>query len=148
MTLHLINQDKLRNVFPGRTIPFALNLRPNPNLLTGVKLPPPTLPYMYTIQADYVNGMCLDGQDVEMLLTTPQAFCIPPGVIRALQALYPLATDLYLPDLLALANMALAGQNTYGASLAEITMALDAYNRGFEEAFLRGLPADIATREQ
>jgi ribosomal protein S26 len=129
-----IANGKFRNILLGQTITFALNLRLDPNLLTGVKLPPTTLPYMYTIQADYVNGICLDGDDVEMPLATPQAFYIPPSVITALQALYPLATDLYLPDLLALANMALAGQSTYGASLADITMALDAYNRGFDEA--------------
>jgi hypothetical protein len=141
-----LNNGRFSNILLGQTITFALNLRLDPNLVTDIKLPPTNLPYLWTTEANYVNGICLDGNDVEVPLST-KGWYIPPSVITALQSMYPSATDLYLPDLLALANRGLAGFGTYGASLADITMALDAYNKGFDGArFFAGYHAAIPKR--
>ncbi|MCB2206648.1 hypothetical protein KQI65_18045, partial [bacterium] len=136
-----VKNGRFRNSLLAQTITFALNLRLDPYLTTDIKLPPTTTPYLWTLESDYVNGVCLDGNDVEVPLTT-QSYLIPPSVITAMLTVFAPATDLYLTDLLAFANMALAGQNTYGASLSDITTALDAYNSGFDEArFFEGYHA-------
>ncbi|MBN1447386.1 MAG: hypothetical protein JXA28_05595, partial [Bacteroidetes bacterium] len=122
------NNGKFYNILLGQTITFALNLRLDPNLLTDLELPTSTEPYMWTYASDYVNNICLDGNDVETGL--PQYFYIPPAVITAVRTNYGSG----LSDLLDFANDALAGGNTYNATLTEITMALDAYNRGFDGA--------------
>ncbi|MCB2206535.1 hypothetical protein KQI65_17465, partial [bacterium] len=142
-----LNNGRFYNILLGQTITFALNLRLDPHLTTDIKLPPTTLPYLWTMEANYVNGICLDGNDVEVPLST-KGWYIPPSVITALQSMLPAATDFYLPDLLALANRGLAGLGTYGASLTDITQALDAYNKGFDGArFFAGYHAAIPKRD-
>ncbi|MBE0644220.1 MAG: hypothetical protein IH600_09080 [Bacteroidetes bacterium] len=113
----------------GQTITFALNLRLDPNLVTDLKLPSPTETYLWTIAADYVNGVCLDGNDIETGL--PQYFHIPPSVLTAMGSN---GNNLGLADLLAFANRALAGLSIAPATLSDVTAALGAYNRGFDNA--------------
>jgi hypothetical protein len=132
-TFNQVRNGRFRNTLLAQTITFALNLRLDPYLGTDLKLPSASTPYLWTLESNYVNGVCLDGDDTEVP-NSAQSWLIPPSVITAMLQVFSPRTDLYLSDLLAFANMALAGQNTYGASLNDIASALDAYNQGFDEA--------------
>jgi hypothetical protein len=119
--------QRFRNILLTQAITFALNLRLDPGLAT-FSLPAPTEPWMYTEEADYVNGICGDGDDVGT--SNISAFYIPPSVLTWLGSN---GSNRTLADLLALAKTALGGGNTGSASLANIAAALDAFNQGFDE---------------
>ncbi|PLX28536.1 MAG: hypothetical protein C0600_09620, partial [Ignavibacteria bacterium] len=128
-TMPLGAGGRFRNILLSQTITLALNMRLDLTIGGGVKLPPPTLPYMWTYASDYVNGVCLDGNDVETGL--PQPFYIPPAVMTAIGSN---GSNKDLNDLLAFANAALGGASTSPATLTEVSTALDAYNKGFDNA--------------
>jgi hypothetical protein len=125
----LNNQGRFSNILLSQTITLALNLRLDTLLTTSFYLPDPSTPWMRTEGADYVNGICGDGDDQPD--STFMNFYFPPSVLSALGSN---GTNKTAVDLLAMANQALAGTTFAGVSLAEIVEALDAINKGFDEA--------------
>ncbi|MBN1446660.1 MAG: hypothetical protein JXA28_01915, partial [Bacteroidetes bacterium] len=129
-----MKKGRFRNILLSQTITFALNLRLDSILGTQMFLPPPSTPWMRTAASIHVNGICGDGDD--MPDTTYQFFYFPPNVLSALGSNGFNVTPL---DLLDMANDALGGTTIPGVSLNDIAAALDAINKGFDEArFLAG----------
>jgi|GEM_PF-6481896 len=125
----IMTRGRFENNLLTQAITFGLNLRLDPNLITDLYLPPPTLPYLWTIDADYVNGICLDGNDIEAGL--PKSFYIPPAVLTAMGSN---GSNRGLSDLRDFANRAIAGLSISPATLTEVLDALDAFNKGFDGA--------------
>jgi hypothetical protein len=133
----LLNMGRFSNILLSQTITLALNLRLDTLLAQSFFLPPPSTPWMRTEGADYVNGICGDLDD--MPDSTFQNFYFPPSVLTYLGSNGSNVTPL---DLLDLANQALGGTTLTNVTLAEITAAVDAINKGFDEArFLAGFYA-------
>jgi len=131
-----LKRGKFRNILLSQTITFALNMRLDSNL-TKMYLPPPATPWMRTAASIYGNGICGDADD--MPDTTYQFFYFPPNVLSELGSNGMNVTP---QDLLDMANQALAGTTFTGVSLSDIVAALDAINKGFDEArFLAGFYA-------
>jgi hypothetical protein len=128
-------KGRFLNVLLGQTIALSLNVRLDTDLLsfelcnqftTQKALPGPD---GFCGTEDDVKDPGLDG--ILGTLDDPIAtFTIPQSVLTAL-------SNLGLPNtvagLLELANRALAGQATGGASLPDINWAVDAINRGFDK---------------
>ncbi len=125
----LNSQGRFDNILLSQTITLALNLRLDTTLASSFYLPPPATPWMRTEGSDYVNGICLDGDDLPD--STFQNFYFPPNVLSALNSN---GSNKTAADLLAMANLALAGVTPVGVSLADIVAALDAINKGFDAA--------------
>ncbi len=128
-TMPLNKQGRFSNILLSQTITLALNLRLDTLLTTSFYLPDPSTPWMRTEGADYVNGICGDGDDLPD--STFMSFYFPPSVLSALGSN---GTNRTAADLLAMANQALAGTTFPGVSLADIVAAIDAINKGFDEA--------------
>ena len=124
----LNSQGRFSNILLSQTITLALNLRLDTTLATNFYLPSPSTPWMRTEGADYVNGICLDGDDIPD--STFQNFYFPPSVLSALGSNGSNKTPL---DLLTMANQALGGTTFSGVTLSDIVSAINAINVGFDE---------------
>jgi hypothetical protein len=136
VTLPVDKKGKFRNILLGQTITLALNLRLCCDALANLDLCPvfitqdalPGPDRLYGTEDDVLNPG-LDG-----ILGTfddpTSTHYIPVSVLSALDSLGLPET---VGGLLELANRALAGWNTAGASLASINYAVDAINTGFDE---------------
>jgi hypothetical protein len=100
---------KFRNVLLGQTIALALNMRYDSSLSSFVLLP---------------SFATVNGKDDCSVHTIPQT---------VLNALTSLGLPQTVDGLLALANRALGGQPTGGASLTDINSAVTSINEGFDE---------------
>ena len=120
----ITNQGKFNNVLLGQTITLGLNLRMNAPL-GALNLSPQITTLAGTPGTDQLCGttddMPVAGSEIQKN--------IPQSVITALNSLYGSPTIAKLFDL---ANRALGGQTTGGASLAEINQAISAVNEGFD----------------
>ena len=132
-----LKNGRFNNILLSQTITLGLNLRLDTLLAQSFFLPPPSTPWMRTEGADYVNGICGDLDD--MPDSTFQNFYFPPSVLTYLGSN---GSNVTAQDLLDLANQALGGLTLTNVTLAEITAAVDAINKGFDEArFLAGFYA-------
>ncbi|UCH83155.1 MAG: T9SS type A sorting domain-containing protein, partial [Candidatus Latescibacterota bacterium] len=119
------NNGKFENVLLGQTITLGLNMRLNPPL------------FLFPLSETFCTQPALPGQDG--LFGTPDdrrnlnapigTYHIAKEVLRAIDELGLWPTVLGLWDL---ANRALGGAYTAGASLSQINNAVDAINRGFD----------------
>ena len=107
----LLSSNRFDNVLLGQTITLTLNTRMSSNLATFV------LPSSFCTQ-----------QDQQSAINGP--FVIPQSVLGALSNLSLTQT---VGGLLELANRALAGLGTGGATLSNINDAMNAINVGFDE---------------
>ena len=123
-TIGLNNQGKFNNVLLGQTITLGLNLRMNAPL--GSLL----LSGQLTTVAGTAgqDQQCGTADDLPVVGSTLQRN-IPASVITALNSIYGSAS---VNNLFDLANRALGGQTTGGASLADINAAVSAINEGFD----------------
>jgi len=107
---------KFKNVMVGQALTLAINIRLFPNL-GNVKITTPTF-------TTYQASACVDGNAIP---GTGLTFTIPQSVITCL------GTANKVSDLLVLANKKLGNQTICtGATLADVTAAMDAVNRGFD----------------
>jgi hypothetical protein len=119
-----LKNGKFLNVFLGQVITLSLNLRLDPeladlelcNLMTTLKVDPGP------------DGLMHTDDDVPIPDTEKVVF-ISPVVMNALDNL---GLDQTVGGLLELANRALAGLPTGGASISAINGAVDAINNGFD----------------
>jgi hypothetical protein len=120
-----LNKDgTFKNLLLGQTITLSLNLRLVTDFdLGSLKLSPTLCTQRVLSGPDGLVGTSDDEFDPSSAL---MQFTIPSSVLSALG---PGAT---VNDLLALANEALAGLPAGDARLSEVTAALDAINRGFD----------------
>jgi hypothetical protein len=125
--LPLNGNGRFANVLLGQTITLSLNVRLDPKLL-NFALPPTFCTQGVLPGPDGLRGTADDVMSGSVLM-----FSIPNSVLSALANVGLGITNTTLKGLLELANRALAGQPTGGASLAEINAAVDAINRGFDE---------------
>jgi HYR domain len=122
-----LNKGKFANILLGQTITLSLNVRLDP-ALSGVQLRTNFCTQGVTAGPDGSTGTADDlpvSGDVQM-------FAIPNSVLAALINPGLGINDLTVRGLLELANRALAGLPTGGASLSDINSALDNINRGFD----------------
>ena len=129
----LLKNGRLNSVIWGQTVALSMNVRLDPNLggkelcrtmITAKALPGPDGKVGTSDDIPEAPGadLNLDGVPDNYLKVT-----IPNSVFTALGG-----NPATVNNILALANLALGGQNT-GASLPDINSALDAINRGFDE---------------
>jgi hypothetical protein len=133
----LNSQGNFNNILLGQTIALGLNLRFDTELgdfelekqfCTQGSLPGP-------------DGLFGTNDDVPDPNSPIQSFTIPNAVITALANL-GLSND--VEGLFELANRALAGQATGGATATQISQAVDSINRGFDKCrFLAPCPLGI-----
>ncbi len=139
-----LKSGKFLNVLLGQTIALSLNVRLDPFLpgfelsetfctaglipgTDGVLGVTPAGPDLIIGTADdYTSDDAADMDDVQM-------FEIPASVLEALASEDLGIDSVTVGGLLELANRALAGLDTGGASLPDINKAVDAINRGFDE---------------
>ena len=126
--LPLNPKGRFANVFLGQTITLALNVRLSPALLS------------FGLTPSFCSQGVLAGPDGlkstaddELIVGDIQMFSVPASVRSALLDPAVGINDLTVLGLLELANRALAGLPTGGASLSDINAAVDAINRGFDE---------------
>ncbi|MCX7993888.1 MAG: HYR domain-containing protein, partial [Fimbriimonadales bacterium] len=120
---------RFQNVLLGQTITLSLNVRLNAMLLSNFG----NMPICRTICTRAVlpgpDGLFGTPDDYPDPMALPRCVTLPPSVLTALD-------NLGLPrtvgGLLELANRALAGHPTGGASLSDINSAVDALNRAFD----------------
>ncbi|MEJ2720183.1 MAG: FlgD immunoglobulin-like domain containing protein [bacterium] len=121
----LDSNGKFENVLLGQTITLGLNMRLNPPLflfpLSETFCTQPALP-----GRDGLYGTEDDVRDTDAPVGTYE---IAPSVLAAISqlGLWPTVQGLF-----DLANRALGGANTAGATIPEINDAVDAINRGFD----------------
>jgi hypothetical protein len=126
--LPLNGNGRFNNVLLGQTITLSLNVRLNPQLLNFGLTP------KFCTQATLPGPDGLRGTGDDVLVNNSiLMFMIPNSVLNALTNISLGITNPTVAGLLELANRALAAQPTGGASLADINMAVDAINRGFDE---------------
>jgi hypothetical protein len=127
----LNNQGRFKNVLLTQTIALGLNMRLDTSLgsvlITGN--------WMLTQGGDAgADGLCGTEDDIQGGDSIVRF--IPQSVIDALNTIYGSAT---IANLFDLANRALGGQSTGGASFNDINTAISAINEGFDHcAFLVG----------
>ncbi len=121
-----LNSDgRFENVLLGQTITLGLNMRLNPPL------------FLFRLSEEFCTQDALPGPD-KLLGTEDDVldanapighYTISPAVLHAISelGLWPTVKGLY-----DLANRALAGASTAGATLSQINNAVDAINRGFD----------------
>jgi hypothetical protein len=121
-----LNSDgKFENVLLGQTITLGLNMRLNPPL------------FLFRLSEEFCTQDALPGPD-KLLGTEDDVldadspighYSISPAVLQAISklGLWPTVKGLY-----DLANRALAGASTEGATLSQINNAVDAINTGFD----------------
>ncbi len=130
----LLKNGRLNSVIWGQTVALSLNVRLDPNLggkalcrtmITAKALPGPDGKVGTSDDIPEAPGadLNLDGVPDNYLKVT-----IPNSVFTALGG-----NPATVNNILALANRALGGQPTGGASLGDINTALDAINQGFDE---------------
>ena len=133
----MLKNGKLNSVIWGQTIALSMNVRLDPNLggkalcktmITAKALPGPDGKVGTSDDILEAPGadLNLDGVPDNYLKVT-----IPNSVIQGISTLGLGAPT--VNNILALANRALGGQSTGGASLGDINAALDAINQGFDE---------------
>ncbi len=125
--LPLYKATKFANVFLGQTITLSLNVRLDPSL--------PAVQLRTTFCTEGVSagpdGSTGTADDVPVT-SDVQTFTTPNSVLAALSDSGLGINDVTVRGLLELANRALAGQPTGGASVPDINSAVDAINRGFD----------------
>ena len=132
--LPLNAKGRFANVLLGQTITLALNTRLSPALRSF------GLASSFCSQAVLAGPDALKGTADDVPVASDiQTFSVPTSVLSALASLGLGST---VEGLLELANRALAGLATGGASLADINAAVDAINRGFDEC---RVPVNCAT---
>jgi hypothetical protein len=126
--LPLNPKGRFANVFLGQTITLSLNTRLSAALRT------------FGLASNFCSQGVLAGPDGlkstaddVLIVGDIQRFSIPASVLSALLDSALGVNDLTVRGLLELANRALAGMPTSGASLSDINAAVDAINRGFDE---------------
>jgi len=122
-----LNKGKFANILLGQTITLSLNVRLDPTL-SGVQLRTNFCTQGVSAGPDGSLGTADDlpvSSDVQM-------FTIPASVLAALVNPGLGINDLTVRGLLELANRALAGLPTGGASLSDINSPVDNINRGFD----------------
>jgi hypothetical protein len=124
-TIPLNKNGRFNNTLLGQTIALGLNMRLDPDLGSLV-IAGTTFTTMGSQTG--VDGLCGTDDDVIDYSST-LVKTIPQSVINALNTLYGSATVANLFDL---ANRALGGQPTGGASLNDINSAVSAINEGFD----------------
>jgi hypothetical protein len=126
--LPLNAKGRFRNILLGQTITLSLNVRLSAALgsivLTSNFCSQGVLPGPDGLKAD---------ADDEPVAGDIQSFSIPALVLAALTDPVVGINDTSVLGLLKLANCALAGLPTGAATLSDITDAVDAINRGFDE---------------
>jgi hypothetical protein len=127
-TISLNRKGRFDNVFVGQTITLSLNLRLSP-ALAEVGIAPGFFTRAVLPGADGRKGT----RDDEPVSGDVLAFQIPDSVRAALASPSVGIQSPTVRGLLELANRALAGQPTGGASTSEINDAVDSINRGFDE---------------
>jgi hypothetical protein len=120
--------NKLRNNLLGQTITFALNLRLpyNPYDSTFII----STAEICTQEAELIDGVFYpaEGSSCDCFQTIPASVV---AAIAQLQIAHPSWTD--AEALLELANLVLAGQDTFGASMSDIHAALGILNEAYDE---------------
>jgi PKD repeat protein len=126
--LPLNRKGRFDNVLLGQTITLLLNARFNLPLLSfGLS----TNSCSQAVQAG-LDGLKGDRDDLDET-NDVQVFVVPATVLAALEDPRVGITNNTVQGLLELANLALAGLPTGAASLGDITDAVDAINREFDE---------------
>jgi hypothetical protein len=126
--LSLGAKGKFKNILLGQTIALSLNVRLGPGLLS---IP---LASSFCTQGTLPGPDGLRGTADDTLVAGDiLKFAIPASVLTGLSDPSLGILDVTVQGLLELANRALAGQPTGGASLSAINDAVDAINRGFDE---------------
>src|SRR5439155_10871485 len=121
-------KGRFANVFLGQTITLSLNTRLSPALLSFGLTP------TFCSQGVLAGPDGLKGTPDDVPVTNDiQMFTIPSSVRGALLDPGVGVNDATVQGLLELANRALAGLPTGGATVADINEAVDAINRGFDE---------------
>jgi hypothetical protein len=120
-----LKNNKFNNVLLGQAITLGLNLRLDQNLKDLVI----TDKYMITRPAKYINGICMDGNDIPDSSKQPVAYLFPQSVLSALCSLYTSPTVSNLFDLM---NRGLANLDTKKASLSDINAAVTIINEAFD----------------
>ena len=124
-SIPLNKQGRFNNTLLGQTIALGLNLRLDAEL-GALVIPGGT--FTTAGASPGTDGLCGTEDDVPVLSSTITK-SIPASVITALNSLYSSPTVANLFDL---ANRALGGQSTGGASLNDINAAVSAINEGFD----------------
>jgi hypothetical protein len=123
-----LKNGKFQNVLLGQTITLSLNLRFDPDL-ADLEL----CNLMTTLEIDPGPDGLVHTDDDSPIPGTEKVVFISPVVMDALDNL---GLDQTVGGLLELANRALAGLSTGGASISAINGAVDAINVGFDECRL------------
>ena len=126
------NNGRFKNTLIGQTIALGFNMRLDTSL-ANVVISGTTLVTQATNAGS--DGLCGSSDDTPVDGSTSVHY-IPQSVIDALNSIYGSAT---IANLFDLANRALGGLSTGGASLSDIVAAEGAINEGFDECrFLVG----------
>jgi hypothetical protein len=126
-TLPLAAKGKFANVLLGQTITLSLNVRLNAALLNFTLIP------TFCTQGVLPGPDGLVGTADDLLVAGDvMTFTVPASVLTALTDAGLGINNSTVQGLLELANRALAGQATGAASLGDVTAAVDAINRGFD----------------
>jgi hypothetical protein len=123
-----------QSVLLGQTITLAFNIRYNASLTPAHDLANLTVCSTIVTQGSLPGPDGKPGSGDEVIdPASPQvAFTIPNSVMCALLSFPDGDGTQTVRNLLTLANCALGGGNTAGATVADINMAVDAINRGFD----------------
>jgi PKD repeat protein len=129
--LPLNRKGRFDDILLGQTITLSLNVRLSPDLLSFM------LASNSWTEAILAGPDGLKGTTDDIPVTHDvQTFVVPGSVFNALQDPKVGITNTTVQGLLELANLALAGLSTGAATLGDITAAVDAINRGFDECRL------------
>jgi hypothetical protein len=129
-----LKNGKFKNVLLGQTITLALNSRLDPNL-PGLGICETMVTQLMNDGPDGIHGTPDDAPDAggDGIFGTPDDLLTVHIAANVINALATLGLPITAGGVLELANRALAGQSTAGASLSEVNDAAEAINRGFDE---------------
>jgi hypothetical protein len=123
-----LSKGRFANILLGQTITLALNVRLDANL------PDFPLPASFCTQGTLPGPDSRRGTSDDTVVSGDfQVFAIPTSVLMSLSDASLGIMNVTVEGLLELANRGLAGLPTGSATLADISAAVDAINRGFDE---------------
>lgn len=125
ISIPLNNNGRFNNTLLGQTIALGLNMRLDTDLGAFV-IPGTSFTTMGALPG--IDGKCGTEDDIPVF-TSLLTETIPQSVLTAMNSLYSSASVYNLFDL---ANRALGGLSTGGATLKEINAAVSAINEGFD----------------
>ncbi|HXI50271.1 MAG TPA: HYR domain-containing protein [Candidatus Saccharimonadales bacterium] len=123
-----LSKGRFANILLGQTITLALNVRLDANL------PDFPLPASFCTQGTLPGPDSRRGTSDDTVVSGDfHVFAIPTSVLMSLSDASLGIMNVTVEGLLELANRGLAGLPTGSATLADISAAVDAINRGFDE---------------